>query len=816
MAEDRASGMRERVRIKIKGIVQGVGFRPFVRNLAVSLSLYGWVKNTGDGVQIEAEGTAQELEVFISRLKMQAPPLSVIREFTTERLPEDGSPEDKSLEAKSLENNLPESEFFLNRKPGFFILQSSLSDEKAVYISPDLSICEDCITELADPADYRYLYPFINCTNCGPRFTITLDAPYDRVNTTMRDFEMCPVCRKQYEDPADRRYHAQPVSCHYCGPRLAVHDEDGNLIPVSQADIPLRMAGWLQEGQILAVKGLGGYHLVCDAYNSQAVTELRKRKERDEKPFALMARDLETIRRHCVVYSEEEKLLQSVRKPIVLLQRKQDCMLPEALAPSNPSLGMMLPYMPLHLLVFREESCPDTLVMTSGNRSSEPIYYKDEEALRELKGIARFFVTHNREIHIRTDDSVTRVLEGKEYILRRARGYVPAPISLDSAVLPQGIPSVLACGGELKNTFCLNRDREFFLSHHIGDLENLETLASFEEGVLHFQKLFDLHPEVVAFDLHPGYFSTQYAKALEIEKKLAVQHHHAHIASCMAENGLCGEVIGLAFDGTGYGEDGNLWGGEFFAGGYGKYRRMAHIGYVGMPGGSAAIHEPWRMAVSYMAQAGMDVENLSRKTGGLAAISRDRILTVLKILNSGFNTPKTSGMGRLFDAVSAMIGLCTYSSFEGQAAMKLEHAADRREKGSYDYHIEKGPSGDGNQNAHNAHAPVTIHMGPVIRQIFDDLERDVPSGIIAMRFHRTLAGISAEECLRIREETGLNRVVLSGGVFQNMLLFSLCLEKLKGCGFEVFTHSLVPSNDGGISLGQAVIAAHVMAQFPQG
>ena len=767
----------ERNRVKVTGIVQGVGFRPFISSLAKSLFLNGTVSNTGDGVLIEVEGGPDKLAVFLERLKSEAPPLSLIRTITIE-------------------------------KPAFigyssFEIIASSPNAKNTMISPDISICGDCSRELFDESDYRHLYPFINCTNCGPRFTIIRDVPYDRPNTTMGSFVMCEVCRKQYVDQTDRRYHAQPVSCARCGPGLKLLDKYGNA--VESEDIPDLAAKLLADGCILAVKGLGGYHLACDASDAAAVEELRRRKHRDEKPFALMARDMEAVRSCCSVNAAEEILLDSVRKPIVLLKKRKDCNLPEEIAPGNNHLGMMLPYTPVHLLLFRSGKevtpvCPRLLVMTSGNRSNEPICYTDESALRELDGIADYFLINNREIYIRTDDSVTRIFREKEYVIRRSRGYVPIPLLPDNAALPADRPSVLACGGELKNTFCLNKGSEFYISHHIGDLENMETMQSFEEGISHFERLFNINPTVIAYDLHPEYLSTKYALGQSMDIRIPVQHHHAHIASCMVENGLSGEVIGVAFDGTGYGEDGRIWGGEFFTGSYYRFRRSGRLAYSGMPGGDAAAREPWRMAVSYLGSSGFNMKDLADPiltgltTGVDEAHGGQKLQVVCRMLESGFNCPLTSSMGRLFDAISALAGIRNVNNFEGQAAMELENAAFDGYHGEYAYEVS------------NEDGIYVVDTGGIISGVVSDRRAGAPPGLISSRFHETAALLVRDICSRLRADTGLERVVLSGGVFQNLLLLSKCSDKLEADGFRVFIHSRVPANDGGISLGQAVIA----------
>lgn len=777
--------------IKITGVVQGVGFRPFIYTLAQSLHLKGWVNNVSEGVVIDIEGARETLDTFIERIKNGAPPLSRIKGISMEELPCKGY-------------------------DGFIIEKSISSEQRNIYISPDVSICEDCNRELFDPGNRRYLYPFINCTNCGPRFTIIKNVPYDRISTTMAKFPMCDRCASEYTDPSNRRYHAQPVSCYDCGPTLELTDRDGNREHVT--DIIGQTRKLLKEGCIVAVKGLGGYHLVCNAKDEQAVRNLRKRKARDDKPFALMVKDVDTALLYCDVNEAEKKLLKSVEKPIILLRKRKDHALPEEIAPGNPYLGIMLPYTPVHMLLLHNigessRSCEkgadeknlDMLIVTSGNRSNEPIYYKDDEAMENLKDIADFFLINDRDIYIRTDDSVTRVFRDKEYIIRRSRGYVPMPVTchaIETLTSGREVPSVLACGGELKSTFCVNKGCEFFVSHHIGDLENAETLASFEEGIEHFRKMFNISCNVVAYDLHPEYLSSKYAMELKDVEKIAVQHHHAHIASCMAENGLNEDVIGVAFDGTGYGEDGHIWGGEFFTGGYKGFSRAGHLDYVRMPGGELAVKEPWRMAVSYLYHWDKNIgDKLAEKEGIeygglniLPGIDKGKLATILQMLDKGLNSPLTSSMGRLFDAVSALLGIRDRINYEGQAAIELEYNTIEDRNGGYEFEfIAEGQA-------------FKVCMNNTINSIIKDLQAGVPKEVIASRFHETIANVVLEACIRISKYTGLNKVVLSGGVFQNMILLDKCVTKLEGRGFNVYLHSRVPSNDGGIALGQAVMA----------
>ncbi|HEX3028044.1 MAG TPA: carbamoyltransferase HypF, partial [Clostridia bacterium] len=742
-------------------------------NLAKSLSLNGWVNNTGEGVIIDVEGNKSALDAFVSRISEEAPPLSLIRDISVRTQP-------------------------VAYYSSFEIRESSDAERKNVYISPDVAVCDDCKQELFDKNNRRYMYPFINCTNCGHRFTIIKDIPYDRVNTTMKQFEMCEACESEYRNPSDRRYHAQLVSCFDCGPRLELINCNGTSVCTENAIMHAKEL--LADGNIIAVKGLGGYHLFCDAANHETVVKLRKRKVRDDKPFALMVRDYETANKFCYCNAAERSLLESKEKPIVLLKKREEIKLPNEIAPGNPYLGIMLPYTPVHLLLLASSEThahkyPEALVATSGNRSSEPIYFKDKDALDNLSGIADYFLVNDREIYIRTDDSVTRVFRDKEYLIRRSRGYAPSPVTCKIGDIgkEKGIPSVLACGGELKNTFCMNNGNEFFVSHHIGDLENNETLSSFEDGIRHYKNLFGINPEIAAFDLHPEYLSTKYALDLDL-KKVVIQHHHAHIASCMAENNLDGDVIGVAFDGTGYGEDGNIWGGEFFSGSYDCFKREGHIEYVSMPGGEMAIKEPWRMAVAYLYKCSKGVLAPNEAEDLIKGIDSGRIGTIIQMIGKGINSPLTSSAGRLFDAVSALLGICMSINYEGQAAIELEYVALQGAFEPYEFTIvEKKDSFE-------------ICVDQMIKSIVHDIKAGVEKQFISAKFHETIAEIIAAGSSRIREKTQLNRVILSGGVFQNLTLLDKSVVKLENAGFKVFVHNKVPSNDAGISLGQAAIA----------
>lgn len=738
-------------------MVQGVGFRPFVYSNANRRALHGRVLNNAAGVLIDLEGDASDIDHFVRDLQSNPPPLASI----------------ESIER--LENLVPLD------YPDFKILESDPKGRKFVPISADVATCGDCLKELFDKSNRRYRYPFINCTNCGPRFTIIERVPYDRENTTMQSFEMCRVCRSEYENPLDRRFHAEPTACEVCGPRLRLLDQEGRAVAGDALAIATEL---LTRGKILAIKGIGGFHLACDALSKEAVAQLRGRKFREDKPFALMAASVDVIRPYCRISNHEIALLESPVRPIVLLERKRGNAIPRLIAPGVNTLGFMLPYAPLHHLLL--DSLDRPLVMTSGNISDEPICFRDDEANQRLNQIADYFLVHDRPIHIRTDDSVVRSFNGREMRLRRSRGFAPAPIHTSFKFER----SILACGAELKNTFCLARGHSAFVSHHIGDLENLETLRSFTEGIEHYKRLFDIDPEVVAYDLHPEYLSTKYAKSLDnVSEKLAIQHHHAHVASCMADNQIEGEVIGVAFDGLGFGLDGKLWGGEFFVADFRDAERIAHLANVPLPGGAKAIREPWRLAAVYLQQTfGNNFNELD------LAFTRDldqkRWSTLSSMIAARVNCPETSSMGRLFDAVSSLLTLRASVNYEGQAAIELEGIAEKVANGFYEFDL----------------AGKEIAAEPVVRKVVEDLLDEVPLGQISARFHMSVAKLILNVAQKVREERHLNRVALSGGVFQNMWLLDRATELLRENQFEVFTHSRVPTNDGGISLGQAAVA----------
>jgi hydrogenase maturation protein HypF len=736
-----------RMAVRVEGVVQGVGFRPFVYSLATSLNLAGFVGNDSDGVFAEIEGPPAAIGEFLNRLTAEAPPLARIQRVTTNP----GKPTGATT---------------------FTIVASESKGPTRTLVSADTTTCEDFLRELKDPADRRFGYPFINCTNCGPRFTIVRDVPYDRPLTTMAGFPMCEECAAEYHDPDNRRFHAQPTCCPACGPTL-------RLIGAEAADPLITASELLASGYILAVKSLGGYHLAADATSEPAVTQLRRRKHREDKPFAVMVADLAQARSICEVSDEAAALLASRARPIVLLPRLAG-KVADATAPGNRQLGLMLPYTPLHQLLVRAAGRP--LVMTSGNVSDEPIAYRDDDAITRLESIADAFLTHDRPIHIRTDDSVARMIKSKPVLLRRSRGYVPEPITTTI----EFTTPVLAVGAELKNTFCLAKGRHAFVSHHIGDLENAETLRSFTEGIEHFKRLFDIEPRVVAHDLHPEYLSTKYALDLDEVHTTGVQHHHAHIASCLADNHREGPVIGVAFDGTGYGPDGTIWGGEFLIADLTQFERAGHLEPVPMPGGTAAIRQPWRMTAAYLNEAPQDLEVVQRNL--------DRWPAILAMARNKVNSPLTSSAGRLFDAVAALLGVRDSINYEGQAAVELEQCADVAEEGWYPAIVLNDAS-------------FCIRGLDLVTAAATDLRAGVRRDVIAARFHNGVAAAIETGCALARERYGIDAVALSGGVFQNMLLLGETMRRLEAHGFAVLTHSRVPCNDGGISLGQAVIAS---------
>jgi hydrogenase maturation protein HypF len=729
----------QRVRVRIEGVVQGVGFRPYVHRLATELGLAGFVRNDARGVVVEAEGDAGAVAALLARLPAEAPPMAVVDAITPEAVPV--------------------------RADAGFVIASSARDSTADALVPgDAATCEACLRELRTPGDRRYRYPFINCTDCGPRFTIVRGVPYDRPLTTMAGFAMCDRCAAEYHDPADRRFHAQPNACPDCGPRL-----DHPLDDVIDA---------LVGGAVVAVKGIGGFHLACVASDERAVATLRSRKHREEKPFALMAPDLEAARRLVALGPVETALLRGRDRPIVLAPRRRDARLAAAVAPHSAELGVMLPYSPLHHLLLADVGEP--LVMTSGNVSDEPIVYRDDDARERLAGIADLVLGHDRPIETRTDDSVLRVARGRPLPLRRSRGAVPSALALPVPAARH----VLACGAELKSTFCVARGRRAWVSHHIGDLKNVETLGSFAEGVVHFQTLFAVTPEVVVHDLHPDYLSTTYALSRDGVEHVAVQHHHAHLAACLAEHGETGPAVGAIFDGTGLGTDGTVWGGEILVGGLSGFQRAGHLWPVPLPGGDRAAHEPWRMACAWRMVAGGDARPLP-------GVDPDRWRTVARMAETGTASPVTTSVGRLFDAVAALCGLRLEVSYEGQAAMELEAACDGAERGAYPLESVAG----------------VLDPREAILAVDRDVARGLPAGVVATRFHHGLADATARACADLAADRGLDAVVLSGGSFQNRRLLERTSERLAAAGLRVLVPERLPPNDGGIAFGQAAVAA---------
>ncbi|MFJ9048194.1 carbamoyltransferase HypF [Streptomyces bacillaris] len=796
---------RIRRHLTVRGAVQGVGFRPFVYTLAEEHGLTGWVTNDADGVRTEVEGPAASVDAFTDAIGTRAPPLAVVASVEPRPVPvrNDGS--------------------------GFTIRPSASSGTGRTLIPPDTATCEACLTELADPADRRHRHPFITCTHCGPRFTVVTGLPYDRPRTTMAGFPMCPDCAREYADPADRRFHAQPIACPACGPRLTLRRGPGDPDIRHDEDALAEARRLLAEGAVVAVKGIGGYHLACDAGDPAAVRTLRKRKNRGGKPFAVLADSLETV--HCLAHVDdaERALLTGPRKPVVLLRRRASAA-PEVasgVAPGSPDLGVMLPYTPLHRLLLGlpgDPPGPPVLVLTSGNRSGEPIVTDDAEALNRLDGLADAWLGHDRPIHVPCDDSVVRICAGAELPVRRSRGYAPLPLALPLPVLP-----ALAVGGDLKNTFCAADDRYAWLSAHVGDMDDLATLTAFERATGHLTDLTTVTPRLLIADRHPGYRSTQWARRTAQARGLPlrqVQHHHAHVASTMAEHGLDGTapVIGIAFDGTGYGDDGAVWGGEVLVADYDGFRRFAHLRYVPLPGGDAAVRNPYRMALSHLRAAGLPW-SAGLPCTAIAPPGERRLLE--RQLERGLNCVPTSSMGRLFDAVSSLAGVCHRVEYEAEAAMRLENAAleapddlddDGRER-AYGFILRtepgaeagaEAPANPGTEpgpDAGGQSAPLTADPSPVLAAAAADVLAGVPSPVVARRFHRAVTGLVRDVCAAARRRTGITTVALTGGVFCNALLTEGCSAGLEEDGFTVLRHRKVPPNDGGLALGQLMVAA---------
>jgi hydrogenase maturation protein HypF len=798
-----AAAGRVRARARVTGTVQGVGFRPFVYRLAHQYGLAGWVLNDEHGVLLEVEGAEVELSQFFDRLSADAPPLARVESVSPSPAPVTG-------------------------EHGFRIVQSARGGDPDALIAPDAATCDDCLTELRDPRDRRYRYPFINCTNCGPRFTIVRGVPYDRPLTTMAGFQMCDACRGEYEDPGDRRFHAQPNACPACGPQVRLVDAAGRTVANApriwgsdrqpSGDDPISaLAARLYDGAIAAVKGLGGYHLVCNAANERAVATLRARKHREDKPFALMVADVATARELVRLDASAEALLCSPARPIVLAPRVADGGPPvaAAVAPGAPELGVMLPYTPLHHLLLADFP-GDALVMTSGNVSDEPIAYRDEDALQRLSAIADLFLIHDREIETRTDDSVLRSVRGRQLMLRRSRGYVPAPLTLP---VPASRP-LLACGAEQKATFCVARGDRAWVGHHIGDLEHVATLTAYREGVEHFQAMFAVAPELAVHDLHPDYLSTQYALELDEVELIGIQHHHAHLAACLAEHGVTTPAVGAIFDGTGLGSDGTVWGGELLVGDLRGYERAGWLFGVRMPGGAAAVRQPWRMAATWLAQSQGDDPPLPGALAGV--VSPADWEAVAQVGRVSELSPLTSSIGRLFDAVGVLCGAPAQVSYEGQAAVELEAlawtaGAQARDSG-YAFERDSVPAAvpapgtlDGAHGAHGAHlariAALVLDPRAAVNELARDLQRGVSAAVVAARFHAGVAEATVDAVMAIAAARGLETAVLSGGVFQNRLLLQTVAAGLDQAGLRVLVPERLPPNDGGIPFGQAAIAA---------
>lgn len=753
-----------RVVIRVHGIVQGVGFRPHIFQLARVHRVDGWVRNQSDGVEIEVSGGTDAIEAFIGDIRAKAPPLSRIVHLNVQ---------DKPYAPLS----------------GFFIVESRAEAARATLISPDTCTCADCLREVMDPRDRRYRYPFTNCTNCGPRYTIIRDIPYDRDKTTMARFPMCAACTEEYHDPGNRRFHAQPNACWDCGPRVWLEDGQGDRL-CDRDEALGAVLRLLESGETVAVKGLGGFHLAVGATDETAVSRLRRRKIREEKPFAVMFPHVDAVKEHCLVSREEESLLLSHQRPIVLLRRKDGgarAPIAPSVAPNNRNLGVFLPYTPLHHLLLDGGACA-ALVMTSGNQSDEPIVMDNGEARERLRDIADFFLLHDRDIYMRCDDSVTRVIRGRPRPLRRARGYVPVPVFLreDGA-------RVLGVGAELKNTVCLTRGKEAFLSQHVGDLENLETLRSFEHVIQHLQRVLEIEPQCIAHDLHPDYLGTRWALQRKEVPRVAVQHHQAHIAAVAAERHLNGPILGLAMDGTGYGTDGTIWGGEILMVEGARFKRLGHFRHLFLPGGDSAVKEPWRMALSALwAIAPDDVER--QFPDFLSGWTPEKVRVVLQMLRRGVNTFTTSSCGRVFDAVSALVGLRQAVTYEGQAAIELEQAIEP-DDGSYEGRLAEGDGG-----------MVILDPLPMVRKVVEEIRGEVPRGVIAARFHNGMVSLLADAAAAASRKSGMSRVALSGGVFQNAYLMERLVPELEARGLEVHTHEEVPANDACIALGQAFVA----------
>jgi hydrogenase maturation protein HypF len=747
------------VKILVTGLVQGVGFRPFVFRIAVRSGLTGWVQNTNEDVRIEVTGTGSKIDSFISSLTEEAPTAAMIE-------------------------NISVAEAELQPFSEFTILKSHNFSDEITEISPDIAVCDECLSDLDIPGN-RTDYAFINCTNCGPRFTIIEDLPYDRAKTTMRLFEMCPDCRNEYNSITDRRFHAQPIACNVCGPqyelivnKITVRTDINTIIDY--------VADYITTGGIVLIKGLGGMHLACDAFNETAVEKLRNLKKRDGKPFAIMFRDIESLKQYANIDTIEEKSLLSWRRPIVLLEKKKKTnksSIPGNLNAGLNLLGVMLPYMPLHYLLFRKLTT-NAIVLTSGNISNEPILIDNVEATEKFSEAADAIVLHNREIFNRTDDSVVRIIAEKERIFRRSRGYVPSPVRTGFSA-----DGIISFGAELTNCFCVGKGDKAFLSQHIGDLQSLETSMFYEKTIAQFIKLFRIKPSLIAVDMHPDYISTRTGLIFSALPIVMVQHHHAHIASCMAEHRLDEKVIGVAFDGTGYGSDRNIWGSEFMICDLNDFKRVTHFEYIPLPGGDSATEEPWRVAVAWLYKVyGRSFQNLDIPL--LNKIDGNNIDMIIKMTDRKINCPLTSGAGRLFDAVASLLDLVQVATFQAEGPMRLESLVQNDIAGSYNFDVDE-----------------TIGFDRTIREIIEDLLNNVEKVTIATKLHNTIILTIFDTVSAIRLKEGINKVVLSGGVFQNKYLLTGTIELLRKNNFEVYSHASVPTNDGGIALGQLAVAS---------
>jgi len=752
--------------VRINGLVQGVGFRPTVYRLAHRYGVVGYVANDSHGVTMQIEGVQEDVEALLRAIPTELPPLARINEFDTVELAPTGAEID------------------------FTIRDSVVRGHRRALITPDSCVCQDCLAELFDPDDRRHLYPFINCTNCGPRYTIVTDVPYDRHNTTMAAFTMCPQCQAEYDDPLSRRFHAQPNACWQCGPRLSLRDATGREIA---RDNPVGAAvEALLKGRIVAIKGLGGFHLACCATSDDAVRRLRGRKRRDQKPLAIMSADLDSVDGYALLTASDKAVLTAAQRPICLVPKRPDSAISELVAPNSKYFGVMLPYTPVHYLLFRDNPFL-ALVMTSGNVSEEPIAKDIADGLKRLSGIADYYLTNDRDIFCRADDSVVRMLSDEPVFLRRSRGYVPVPVFLRSPVKK----SMLGVGAELKNTVCLVKDDKAFVSQHIGDLKNVLALQFFEQAIDHLRRILEIEPAAIACDLHPGYLSSRYAANQGNVPVVRVQHHHAHIASVLAETGEQGPVIGVACDGTGLGDDGAMWGCEFLVATKRDYQRRGHLEYVALPGGDKAVEEPYRMALSHLVNAfGDDVEKLDLPF--LRAIEPEKRKIVLQMIARRVNSPSTSSLGRLFDAASALVGVCEAATFEGQPAIEFEAVVRSEETGVYPWAIAE------------VNGRFVVDPKPIIRALVEDVSRRVEPPIIAARFHNAVVAFITEMCVRLREATSIETVALSGGVFQNDVLARRLVSNLLERGFKVLVNRHVPPNDGGISLGQVAVANELL------